>query len=56
MLSEYIDVLDGVESIYFQKFRKYLFQGFKAAKKHQNKILILVKMMYSSSGLTMPCF
>lgn len=25
-------------------------------RKHQNKILMLVKMMYSSSGTTMPCF
>jgi hypothetical protein len=33
-----------------------LFRGFQAARKHQDKILILVKMMYSSSGATMPCF
>lgn len=33
-----------------------LFRGFKAARKHQNKILILVKMMYTSGGMTMPCF
>lgn len=32
------------------------FRGFQAARKHQDKILILVKMMYSSSGATMPCF
>lgn len=25
-------------------------------RKHQNKILMLVKMMYSSSGMSMPCF
>jgi phosphatidylinositol 4-kinase len=30
--------------------------GFKAVRKHQNKILMLAKMMYSSSGMTMPCF
>lgn len=33
-----------------------IYRGFKAAKKHQNKILILVKMMYTSGGMTMPCF
>lgn len=48
--------MDGPNSYYFKKFREYLFLGFKAARKHQSKILILVKMMYSSSGMTMPCF
>ena len=25
-------------------------------RKHQNKVLMLVKLMYSTSGMTMPCF
>jgi len=25
-------------------------------KKHQNKVMMLVKLMYSTSGMTMPCF
>lgn len=32
------------------------FRGFKAAIKHQDKILLLVKMMYSSHQETLPCF
>lgn len=31
-------------------------RGFKAIRKHQNKVLMLVKMMYTSSGMSMPCF
>lgn len=27
-----------------------------AARKHQDKILILVKMLYSGHGSTLPCF
>ncbi len=31
-------------------------RGFKAVQKHQNKILLLVKMMYSSCGDLLSCF
>lgn len=34
----------------------HLFRGFKAIRKHQNKIIMLVKMMYTSGGMSMPCF
>lgn len=36
----------------------YLFfhRGFKAIRKHKDKILLLVKMMYSIHGNTLPCF
>ena len=29
---------------------------FMAARKHQDKILILVKMIYSGQGANLPCF
>ncbi|EGR27463.1 phosphatidylinositol 4-kinase, putative [Ichthyophthirius multifiliis] len=56
LLSEYIQIFGGVESKLFQKFRKLFFKGFQAACKHQDKILILVKMLYSGHGTTLPCF
>jgi hypothetical protein len=37
-------------------FKKKYKRGFVAARKHQDKILILVKMLYSGHGTTMPCF
>jgi len=56
LLNEYIEVLGGYRSSYFQEFRKLFFKGFMAARKHQEEILILVKMMYSSQGANLPCF
>lgn len=56
LLSEYIEILGGVESKLFEKFRKLFYQGFMAARKHQDKILILVKMLYSGHGSSLPCF
>lgn len=56
LLSEYVEILGGVESELFQTFRRLFFRGFQAACKHQDKILILVKMLYSGHGPTLPCF
>ena len=70
LLSEYVQVLGGEDSAFFKTFRKlfyklifyvdfdfyHLVRGFKAAIKHKEKILVLVKMMYSSHGNTLPCF
>merc|ERR1712224_392251 len=56
LLTEYVEVLNGQRSMSFRYFRKLLFKGFKAIRKHKDKILILVKMMYSTQGQTLPCF
>ncbi|CAD8169336.1 unnamed protein product [Paramecium octaurelia] len=56
LLSEYIDVLGGTQSELFNLFRKLFFKGFVACQKHQDQILLLVKMMYSGHGYTLPCF
>lgn len=51
-----MEVLGGENGDYFKIFRKLFYRGFKAAIKHKEKILLLVKMMYSSHGNTLPCF
>ena len=56
MTNEYIDALGGLKSKYFQEFRKLFYLGYQACRKHQHRILILAKLMYSSHGSTMPCF
>jgi len=56
LLQEYVEVLEGPRSQLFGEFRKLIANGFKAAKKHKEEILILVKMMYSSHGENLPCF
>ncbi|KRX08529.1 Protein kinase-like domain [Pseudocohnilembus persalinus] len=56
LLSEYIEILGGVDSKFFEQFRILFYKGFMALRKHQDKILILVKMLYTGHGSTLPCF
>ncbi|CAD8156732.1 unnamed protein product [Paramecium pentaurelia] len=57
LLSDYIKVLGGVKGYLFQDhFRKLFYKGFKACQKHQKEILLLVEMMYTGHGTTLPCF
>ena len=34
LLNEYIDILGGVDSGLFQRFRRYFYEGFKSIRKH----------------------
>ncbi|CAD8153192.1 unnamed protein product [Paramecium octaurelia] len=56
LLSEYIEILGGVQSDFFKKFRELFYKGFIALRKHSDRILLLVKMMYSGHKNSMPCF
>ena len=55
LLRDYIEVLGGQRSNVFRQFRTLFYRGYKACRKHKDKILILIKMIYSSQG-EMPCF
>ena len=56
LTNEYVEALGGVDSTNFNKFRRYFYQAFNACRKHQHRILIVAKLMYTSYGKTMPCF
>ncbi|EGR34783.1 phosphatidylinositol 4-kinase, putative [Ichthyophthirius multifiliis] len=56
LISEYLEILGGVDGQLFGLFRKLFFKGFQAAQKHQDEILILVNMMYEGEGSNMQCF
>ncbi|CAO3592103.1 unnamed protein product [Absidia cylindrospora] len=51
---EYIDVLGGIDSELFGKYRMLMKQAFKAVRKYGDNILLLVEMMSKRSHL--PCF
>jgi hypothetical protein len=46
----------GFDSKKFKEFKRLFYQNFNALCKHQDRILILVNLMYSSHGAIMPCF
>lgn len=65
LMSEHIEILGGVDSDLFKKFRELFYKGFMALRKHSDRILLLVKMMYiiyifkyrySAHRNSMPCF
>ena len=51
-----VDCLGGVNSKYFEEFKKLLRKGFTAINKHRDKIIILVEMMWCGHGRNLDCF
>lgn len=56
LMTSYVEILGGHNSSLFAEFRRLFEKGFRAAMKHKEELLLLVKMMYSSHGESMPCF
>lgn len=56
MTADYIEILGGIDSEHFKKFRKYFFKGFMTVQKYQQRILTLVRMMYTANRESLPCF
>jgi len=51
---EYVEVLGGVDGESFLEFKRLFREGFEAARKHCDRIIILVELMQKDSKL--PCF
>ena len=56
LTDEVIEVIGGINSKYFQIFRKLMWKGMIAISKHYEKIMILVEMMYCGYGKKLECF
>ena len=56
LTDEVIEVIGGINSKYFQIFRKLMWKGMLAISKHYEKIMILVEMMYCGYGKKLECF
>ena len=56
LTDEVIEVIGGINSKYFQIFRKLMWKGMIAVSKHYEKIMILVEMMYCGYGKKLECF
>ena len=56
LTDEVIEVIGGINSKYFQIFRKLMWKGMLAIAKHYEKIMILVEMMYCGYGKKLDCF
>jgi phosphatidylinositol kinase/protein kinase (PI-3 family) len=56
LMSSYVEVIGGVNSLQFLEFRSLFEKGFRACLKYKDEIITLVKLMYSSHGESMPCF
>eukprot|EP00047_Mylnosiga_fluctuans_P014833 m.41499 g.41499 ORF g.41499 m.41499 type:complete len:711 (+) comp5674_c0_seq2:24-2156(+) len=54
LTEEFIDVMGGCESDMFRYFKILLLQGFIAARKHMERLVVAVEIMQKNSEL--PCF
>jgi len=52
---EFVEVLGGVESKRFRKFRELMIEGFQALQEQAEKILVLVEMVLQAQR-DLPCF
>ena len=55
LTQEYVDVMSGLNSKWFQKFRKLMVKGFLALREHAEELISFVEMTMIS-GLDLPCF
>lgn len=55
LTKEYVDVMGGTQSKYFQRFKKLMVKGFLALREHADEIISFVEMTIIS-GLHLPCF
>ena len=56
LTSEFVEVMGGVRSSHFHRFRKLCVKGFVELRRHQQKIWMLLEMMRTGSGASLPCF
>jgi phosphatidylinositol 4-kinase len=54
LTGEIVDVMGGKESPEYEHFRSLVVRGFLEARKHMNRIMLLVQMVADES--TLPCF
>jgi phosphatidylinositol kinase/protein kinase (PI-3 family) len=55
LTQEFVEVMDGPRSALFSTFRKLCVRAFLAARKHRQRILVLVEMMLTGNS-DLPCF
>ncbi len=54
LTQEYVDVLGGLDSYYFQQYKKLTKEAFKSIRRHADSLLNIVELMQTDSPL--PCF
>mgnify|MGYP002142222004 CR=1 FL=1 len=54
MTAEYVDLLDGVGSEYWQQFRRLFTQGLLTLRKHSDRLITMLELLMKDS--TLPCF
>lgn len=56
LTSEYVQLMGGVRSALFLRFRELVIKGFLAVRKHADKFLTLAQITLEGAGRDMPCF
>jgi len=56
LTSEHVQLMGGVRSATFGRFRELVIKGFLAARRHADKIVSLAQLTLEGAGRDMPCF
>jgi len=52
---EYLDIIGGISSKGYKRFKKMMVDGIQALQEHADKLILLVEMMCLGQG-DLPCF
>jgi len=53
---DFVEVMGGARSTAFVEFRGLVVKGFKALRRQSNKIILLLEMLRTGVGSSLPCF
>lgn len=56
LTNEFIEIIGGVQSWQFQRFRKLCANGFLALRRKAEELILLVEMMKNGIGAALPCY
>ena len=56
LTSEWVDLIGGVGSAWFRYFSTLVVRGFQEARRHMDKLLLIVRATYLGVGGKLPCF
>jgi len=56
LTAEWVELMGGIGSPWFRYFRTLVIRGFQEARRHRDKILLIVQATYRGVGGSFPCF
>ena len=56
LTGEWVELMGGIGSPWFRYFSTLVVRGFQEARRHMDKLLLIVQATYRGTGGNLPCF